>query len=106
MSQKLIYVVMITVALALGGCVTMGNEGIKDPSKLALIIENKTTDTQARAILGDPSDARTEANGDKIWTYEMATGMVFGTNVKSVVLRIRKGVVIAKDESVSKGSLF
>lgn len=97
--KKLACIMLVSLSL-LTGCLTVGNSKLTDQSRIDAIIENKTTADEVVALLGQPGSAKTEASGDKIWDYDWA--LVSGLGVhqrKAINLRIRKGVVIAKDVS-------
>lgn len=95
MKNGFFVVLLISV---LSGCAAIGNSALENPALLNSIVANKTTATEVLAKLGQPNNAETEANGDKVWSYYLATGNAFsGSHSKNMILRIRKGLVIAKD---------
>lgn len=94
-------VVLASMSL-LTGCLSVGSTKIVEQGVLESIVENKTTSTEVFSLLGSPGTARSEVSGDRIWEYNYSQVSGFGVHQSKVVnLRIRNGVVIAKDISGS-----
>lgn len=99
--KKIIFIAFMLSLLT--GCIsqTYGNNKLNDQTLIDTIVEKKTTSDEVLKLLGQPGEAKTDANGDKLWTYQYGRVTAFGgvTEKKIVSLRVRNGVVIAKDLS-------
>jgi outer membrane protein assembly factor BamE (lipoprotein component of BamABCDE complex) len=65
--------VLLAIALALTGCASSGNRVLKTETKDTMaqkITEGKTTQTEVRQRLGDPTSTTFTDGGNEIWKYE------------------------------------
>ena len=62
---------------ALSGCTTMvGNHHLARTSRAGLsqeLVRGKTTESQVRALMGDPTQTTFASNGGTLWTYALTT---------------------------------
>jgi outer membrane protein assembly factor BamE (lipoprotein component of BamABCDE complex) len=122
MSKKFMpFMAVVSIAFLLGACASQGNtqfaKAMDDGRSIDdIIIDGKTTKTQVKAHLGEPSDVDYHANGDEKWTYDhtkrnlkavnfvpVANWFMRGTNdtKKKLVIIFDKNDVVKKHQSTT-----
>ena len=72
MYRQLFTVAVITAVLATPGCMSMGNESVKDETSESLsqkIKKGETTKAQVRTLFGEPSTVTSLPGGKEQWGY-------------------------------------
>ncbi len=69
----------------LSGCTTMvGNHHLAKTSRAGLsqeLVRGKTTESQVRALMGDPTKTTFASHGGTLWTYSLMTARASAKNI-------------------------
>jgi len=72
--QKMVLVLVVMVSFL--GCATAGNKQIAEASTVSKIEEGKSTKTDVRALVGEPTKVNFRADNTELWEYVYKRGQV------------------------------
>lgn len=91
--------IIIFIAVAVGGCATVGNEKIATQSQTSIaqiIIEGKTTKHDVQSALGDATTVSFTDSGNEIWTYKHTRATPQGRNFIPIVNLFSRGADVTR----------
>lgn len=76
--SKTIATIAATAMIGLAGCMSTGNETLKDQNyqSMSQILSEGMTQVQVREAVGDPMSVSFTDSGNEIWTYEFIEGQM------------------------------
>lgn len=76
---------VVMLALALAGCMTVGNRQIANKDVVSRIEASKTTKNEVVALVGQPTRVRFMDSGGETWEYEMQKSQIRGATLIPVI---------------------
>lgn len=82
-SPLLLGAIVLSVAMLSGCTTTLGDQRLSNTTRSSLrqkLVRGRTTESQTRELLGDPTKTTFTSHGDTVWTYSLMTAHATAKN--------------------------